>query len=81
MKQDDEVQLKRLRNYQLMFRTSVACLALSLATTLFGVYQAVAESEAEWFLYGILMFIWSVGCAYLTVDSTVRIFDEATPGT
>ena len=80
MNRDDEMQQKRLRNYQLMFKTALACLALSIATTLFGGYEAMAESEAEWLLYGILMFVWSVGCAYLTVDSTVRVLEGETYG-
>ena len=80
MNWDDEVQQKRLHNYQLMFKIALACVAFSIATTLFGGYKAMAESEAEWFLYGLLMFIWSVGCADLTVDSTVRILEDETHG-
>ena len=80
MNRDDEMQQKRLRNYQLMFKIALACLALSLATTLFGGYRAMAESEADLLLYGLLMFIWSVGCAYLTVDSTVRVLEGETHG-
>ena len=80
MNWEDDVQQKRLRNYQLMFRTALGCLALSIATTLFGGYLAMAESEVEWFVYGLLMIVMSVGSAYLTVDSTVRIIEGETHG-
>jgi hypothetical protein len=80
MNRDDEMQQKRLRNYQLMFKTALACLALSLATTLFGGYRALAESEADLLVFGLLLVVMSVGSAYLTVDSTVRVLEGETHG-
>ncbi len=77
---DDELQQKRLRNYQLMFKTALACLAISLVTTLLGGLKAAVDSEVEWFVFGLLMLVWSVGSAYLTIDSTVRIIEGETRG-
>lgn len=77
---DDELQQKRLRNYQLMFKTALACMAISLGTTLLGGLKALADSEVEWFVFGLLMLVWSVGSAYLTIDSTVRIIEGETRG-
>lgn len=73
-----EVRQRRMRNYRLMFRVALLCLAISLAMTLLGGLKAIADAQVEWLVFGLLMFVWSAGCAYLTVDSTVRIIEVDT---
>ncbi len=80
MNWDHDVLEKQLRNYRLMFRGALVCLAISLGFTLFGGLRAIIDSQAEWLAYGLLMIVWSVGSAYLTVDSTVRIIEGETRG-
>ena len=76
MSSDHEVRPERMRNYRLMFRGALLCLAISFVMTL----KAIIDAQTEWLAYGLLMFVWSAGSAYLTVDSTVRIIEVETQG-
>lgn len=80
MGSEHDVLQRRLRNYQLMFRGALACLVLSTVMTGAGVLLAVVYGQGTWLALGLLMFVWSVGCAYLMVDSTVRIMEVETTG-
>lgn len=73
-----EVRRRRMRNYRLMFRVALLCVAISLVVTVFGGLKAVVDAQVEWLVFGLLMFVWSAGCAYLTIDSTVKIIDVET---
>jgi hypothetical protein len=73
-----EMRQHRMRNYRLMFRGALLCLAISVVMTLVGGLRALVDSEAEWLAYGLWMFVWSAGSLYLTVDSTVRIIEVET---
>ena len=70
-----EERRKRERNYRAMFRAALVCVALSVAMTVGGGMGALAGYGPSFMLGGILMFTLSVGSAYLTVDSTVRIIE------
>lgn len=78
MSRDHEMRQRRMRNYRLMFRVALLCVAISLVVTVFGGLKAVVDAQVEWLAYGLLMFVWSAGCAYLTIDSTVRIIEVET---
>jgi len=75
---DHDERQRRARNYRLMFRGALACLLLSAFFTLAGGIMAIAGGDTMMLVYGLLMLIWSVGSAYLTVDSTVRILELET---
>ena len=75
---DHDERQRRARNYRLMFRTALACLLLGVFFTLAGGIKAIAGGDTILLVYGLLMLIWSVGSAYLTVDSTVRIIELET---
>lgn len=77
---EHDVLHRRLRNYQLMFRGALACLVLSTVMTGVGVLLAIVYGQGTWLAFGLLMFVWSVGCAYLMVDSTVRVMEVETEG-
>ena len=78
MASEHEQRHRRMRNYRGMFRIALACLAASVVLTLFGGVKAMAEDEPAWVVYPVLMLVFSVGSAYLTIDSTVRIIDVET---
>ena len=75
MNWDYEERRRRERNYRFMFKAALACIALSVAMTVGGGMGALAGFGPEFMLGGILMFVLSVGSAYLTIDSTVRIIE------
>ena len=75
---DYDERQRRARNYRLMFRTALACLLVSVLITLAGGINATVGGDPMVLVYGLLMLIWSVGSAYLTVDSTVRIIEIET---
>lgn len=78
MSWDHEMRQHRMRHYRLMFRAALLCVAISLVMTLVGALKAIADAQVEWLVYGLLMFVWSAGSLYLTVDSTVRIIEVET---
>jgi hypothetical protein len=65
----------RKRNYRVMFKFELVCLALGITMTVLG---GIGAADAAWFAFGLLMVILSVGNAYLTVDSTVRVIEAET---
>jgi hypothetical protein len=72
---DYEERRKRERNYRFMFKTALTCIAFSVAMAAVGGVRAAAGFGTDIMLGGLLMFVLSVGSAYLTVDSTVRIIE------
>ncbi len=75
---DHDERQRRARNYRLMFRSALGCLVFSVLMTLFGGVKATVDGDPVVLVFGLLMLIWSVGSAYLTVDSTVRIIEIET---
>jgi len=75
---DEKERERRKRNYRVMFKFELVCLALGIVMTVMGGIRAATGAEVTWFVYGLLMVIWSVGSAYLTVDSTVRVIEVET---
>jgi hypothetical protein len=69
---------RRKRNYRVMFKFELVCLALGITMTVLGGIGAAAGADVVWFAFGLLMVILSVGNAYLTVDSTVRVIEAET---
>ena len=69
---DDDDRRRRARNYRLMFRSALSCLLLAVLITVAGGVRAVATADPLLLVYGLLLFIWSSGSAYLTVDSMVE---------
>ena len=78
MRSEHEMRQRQMRNYRLMFRGALVCLAISLGMMLFGALKAIVDAQVEWLAYGLWMFVWSAGSLYLTVDSTVRIIEVET---
>ena len=75
MNWDYEERRRRERNYKFMFKAALVCMAIAVAVTVAGGVGAMIGSDVEIMLYGLLMFVLSMGSAYLTVDSTVRIIE------
>lgn len=72
---DYKERQRRKHNYRVMFKFELVCLALGAVMTVLGGIGAATGADVTWFVYGLLMVIWSVGSAYLTVDSTVRVIE------
>jgi hypothetical protein len=70
-----EERQRRKRNYRVMFKGALVCLAISIVMTAIGGMRALIDSQMDILGYGLLMLVGSVGSAYLTVDSTVRVIE------
>ena len=75
---DDVERQRRMRNYSIMLKAALVCLACAVVTVTVGGIRAVALGDPVWLIYGMFFLIWSIGSAYLTVDSTVRVIDGDT---
>jgi hypothetical protein len=71
-----EERQHRTRNYRVMFKSALVCVAISAVIIAIGGIRALLFSDVEILAFGLLMLVGSVGSAYLTVDSTVRVIEQ-----
>jgi hypothetical protein len=75
---DEDDSQRRMRNYSIMLKAALVCLAMAVLMVLAGGAHAVSSGDAALLIYGLLFLVWSTVSAYLTIDSTVRIIETDT---
>lgn len=69
---------RTMRNYSIMLKAALICSVFAAAVTFAGGVRLFAAGDLVVLAYGLMFLVWSIGSAYLTIDSTVKVMDDDT---